>query len=53
MYPFYLEQNIHPKFPDLFPPIQTTDETRIITEGDEYPQLVPDNIHMYENFKGP
>ena len=23
-------------------------ETRNITEGDEYPQLVPDNIHMYE-----
>ena len=27
--------------------------TRNITEGDEYPQLVPDNIHMYEKFKGP
>ena len=28
-------------------------ETRNITGGDEKPQLVPDNIHMYENFKGP
>ena len=28
-------------------------ETRNITEGDEYPQLVPVNIYMYEKFKGP
>ena len=28
-------------------------KTRNITEGDEYPQLLPDNIHMYEKFKGP
>ena len=28
-------------------------KTRNITEGDEYPQLVLDNIHMYEKFKGP
>ena len=28
-------------------------ETRNITETDEYPQLVPNNIHMYEKFKGP
>ena len=28
-------------------------KTRNITEGDEYPHLVPDNIHMYEKFKGP
>ena len=33
--------------------ILTLWKTRNITEGDEYPQLVPNNIHMYEKFKGP
>ena len=37
----------------LQPFFQVFSSTRNITEGDEYPQLVPDNIHMYEKLKGP
>ena len=37
----------------IYPIIKKIKQTRNITEGDEYPQLVPDNIHMYQKFKGP
>ena len=44
---FYLQFNSH------ILSMQTIEKlTRNITEFDQYPQLVPDNIHMYEKFKG-